>query len=186
MSTSTPLLDALRAKNPPNGTKEAIHRNHSHYKDAAQAPWKDDSTTKAAATSGAVSEAKCRLNLTTPLVKRVAKRRRPPVRPVKRPPLRLAHNAAEDRKRICCSTCGQAKSVLSEQGQVRARQQASTHWRTTVHVTKSGRIDGPPSSSSPLTDSGTSTTPAPASPLALASSNGSGRRSRPGIGLASR
>ena len=58
---------------------------------------------------------------------------------VKRPRLRLAHSAVEDRKRICCSTCGQAKSVLSEQGRVWVRQQASTHWRTT----ESNRIDGP-------------------------------------------
>ena len=51
---------------------------------------------------------------------------------VKRRPLRLAHDPAEDRERICCFACDQAKSVLSEQGQVLARWQASAHRRTAV------------------------------------------------------
>ena len=53
----------------------------------------------------------------------------------------LHDDPTKDRKRVRRSTCRQAISALSEQGQVRrAGRQAST--QTTVHVTGSGRIDG--------------------------------------------
>ncbi len=49
MPASTPLLDALEADKSAQRDKEAIQRNHSHYKDAAQAPKRDESKKKAAA-----------------------------------------------------------------------------------------------------------------------------------------
>jgi hypothetical protein len=91
------------------------------------------------------------------------------------------HDAPEDRKPIRCSTCGQAISVLSEQGQVWARWQAST--QTTIHVTRSSQATStaPSSSSSP-----SPITPAPAPSLVPASSDGSERWSRPVLGFAPR
>src|SRR5260221_6678833 len=75
MPTSTPLLDALKAEKSAQRDKEAIQRNHPHYKDAAQASKKDDSKRKAAAAaSGATSEAKQGGDSTAPLSKRAAKR----------------------------------------------------------------------------------------------------------------
>ena len=109
----------------PNGpnmrAKHAVHRNHPRYNDDAQVLKEDDSKKKAAASSGA-----------TPKASKAAIQLRHLANELKRglwPPIRCSlwlHDAAEDWKRICCSTCGQAISFLSEQGQVRARQQAST------------------------------------------------------------
>ena len=55
--------------------KEAIQRNHTHYKDATQASKKADPKKKTAAgASGAASEAKQSGDSTVPLGKRAAKR----------------------------------------------------------------------------------------------------------------
>jgi regulator of nonsense transcripts 3 len=74
MPTCAPLLDALKAEKSYKRGKEAIQRNHSHYKDAAQAPKEDDSKRKAATASSAGSDAKQGGDLTAPLGKRAAKR----------------------------------------------------------------------------------------------------------------
>jgi regulator of nonsense transcripts 3 len=77
MPTSTPLLDALKAEKSAQRDKEAIQRNHAHYKDAAQASKKDDSKKKAAAAAAAASgtpEAKQGGDLTAQLGKRAAKK----------------------------------------------------------------------------------------------------------------
>ena len=89
---------------------------------------------KTAATSGAASKAK--RNKGAMLGKRAAKRAAATTAAVQK-----ASAQAEDRKRICCSTCGQAVSVLSEQGKIRAMRKAST--RTTAHVTILSLINGP-------------------------------------------
>jgi len=165
MPTSTPLLDALKVEKSAPRDKEAIERNHPHYKDAAQASKKVDSKKNAAATSGAASEANQGGNSSAPLGKGAAKR-------AAAAPGWL-HDAAEDRKPIRCSTCcGQAISVLSEQGQVRAGRQAST--RPKPPSTSPGQATSTaPSSSSPPSDSGTPITPAPAPSRGPASSDGS-------------
>ena len=62
MLASTPLLDALKAEKSAQRDKEAIQRNHAHYKDAAHASKKDESKKKAAAASGFTSEANPRPN----------------------------------------------------------------------------------------------------------------------------
>ena len=74
MPTCAPLLDALKAEKSSQREKEAIQRDHPHYKDAAQGPKKDDSQGKTATASGAGSEAKQGGESTAPLGKRVAKR----------------------------------------------------------------------------------------------------------------
>ena len=58
MPASTPLLDALKAEKSAQRDKEAIQRNHAHYKDAAHASKKDESKKKAAAAAGFTSEVK--------------------------------------------------------------------------------------------------------------------------------
>jgi hypothetical protein len=58
MLISMPFLGALKAKKYVQRDKEAIHRNHSHYKDAAQTSGKDNSKKKAITTSDANSMAK--------------------------------------------------------------------------------------------------------------------------------
>jgi regulator of nonsense transcripts 3 len=66
MPTSAPLLDALEVeKSAAPWDKEAIERNHPHYKDAAQASNKKN----AAGTSGATSEANQGGNSSAPLGK---------------------------------------------------------------------------------------------------------------------
>ena len=71
MPTSTPVLDGLKSQGQEicPRDKEAIQRNHPHYKDAAQASKKDDSEKKAAAACCAASEAKQSGESTTPLGK---------------------------------------------------------------------------------------------------------------------
>jgi len=74
MSTSTPLLDALKSEKSIQRDKEAIQWNHPQYKDAARTSKKDDFKDKVAAAPGAASEAKQRGNLTAPPGRRGAKR----------------------------------------------------------------------------------------------------------------
>jgi len=74
MPTSTPSLDGFKALKSAQWDKEAIQRNHPHYKDATQTSKKDDSEKKAAAVSGTTSEAKRGGDPTAPLGKRAAKR----------------------------------------------------------------------------------------------------------------
>ena len=138
MPTSTPLLDALKAEEFAQGDKDTIQRRRLHYKVAAQAFKKDESKKKAAGVaSGAASEPKEGGESTALLGIRAAKR----PRPVRRRPLRLDPRRNQGWKRICCQTYGQTIAGFSQQRQVWARWQAPT--QTTVHVTKSSRIDGP-------------------------------------------
>jgi len=74
MPTSMPSLDGFKALKSAQWDKEAIQRNHPHYKNATQTSKKDDSEKKAATVSGTTSEAKRGGDPTTPLGKRAAKR----------------------------------------------------------------------------------------------------------------
>ena len=102
MPTFTPLLDALKSEKSAQRDKEAIQRSRPHYKDATRASKEAKCKKEACTASDATSEAKYGGDLTAPLGKRAAKGSA------------TAH--------FRCSTCGQAISVLSEQGQVQARQ----------------------------------------------------------------
>ena len=98
------------------------------------------------------------------------------------------HDTAEDRKRIRCSTCGQAISILSpSKGKPWPCDAASIkpkhRSRSTSPVQATSTA---PSSSSPPTDSSAFITTAYAPFLAPASSDVYGRRSQPVLGLASR
>jgi len=144
MPTSMPVLDALKAKKSAQRDKEAIQRNHPHYKD---------------------------LQLKHP--RRTIPKRRPPPPPVliprrkrqrvdriawqtscgegcsapRRRPLRLAPRRSrrpETHPLLHPPVAKSSPSPLrarSEQGQVWVRQQAST--QTAVHITRSSHIDGP-------------------------------------------
>jgi regulator of nonsense transcripts 3 len=74
MPASTPLLDALKAEKSAQRDKEAIQRNHPHYKDAVQASKREEFKKKAVATSSAAAESKKSGESTAPLGKRAAKR----------------------------------------------------------------------------------------------------------------
>jgi len=134
MLASTPLLDALKAEKSAQRDKEAIQRNHAHYKDAAHASKKDESKKKAGAGSGSTSEAKQSGEESR------SRSRAEGVRSA------WPRDAAEARKRIRRSTRRKAtrrKAIasLSQQGQVRVRRrQAAT--QTAVHVARSSRIGG--------------------------------------------
>ena len=65
MPTSVPLLNALEVEKSAPRDKEAIERNHPHYKDAAQA----SNRKNAAATPGAAPEANQGGNSSAPLGK---------------------------------------------------------------------------------------------------------------------
>ncbi len=88
MPASTPLLDALKAEKSAQRDKEAIQRNHAHYKDAAHASKKDESKKKAGAGSGSTSEAKQSGESAAPLGNEP--RGGPQLQPRRRRPLSLA------------------------------------------------------------------------------------------------
>jgi len=185
MSTSTPVLDALEAEKSAERDKEAIQRNHPHYKDAALASKKDKPKTMAAAAAAfsPACEAKEGDKSNAPLRKRAAKRAATASGAAQKasgqPGPATQPKAANA---FTAPTCSQVIAVFSQQRQVWARRQPST--QTTVHQVEPHRRRI--SSSRPPTDSGTSITPVPAPSLAPASSDGSGTRSRSVLGLASR
>jgi regulator of nonsense transcripts 3 len=74
MPASTPLLDALKAEKSAQRDKEAIQRNHPHYKDAVQASKREEFKKKATATSTAAADSKKSSESTAPMGKRAAKR----------------------------------------------------------------------------------------------------------------
>ena len=115
MPTSAPVLDAFRTQKPAHSGKDTIQRNHFHRKDAVQTSKKVDSQKKAAAASGAASEAKQSGDSTGPLGKRSREegcgRRSSHPESVRKGCL---HDAADDRKRILCSVSGQAISLAAK------------------------------------------------------------------------
>jgi regulator of nonsense transcripts 3 len=187
MLASAPLLNALKAEKSGQLDKEAIQRNHAHYKDAAHASKKDESKKKAAA-AGFTSEAKQSGESAAPLGKRAA---------------RAAAAAAQK------ASAQPGPATQPKPGTASAAPPAAKPSPASPSKGKSGRGGGkqppkPPStsagqaasaaaSSSPPMDAGaggpvsaTASAPAPAPALAPASSDGPGRRSRPVLGLASR
>ena len=123
MATSAPILDALKAEKSAQRDKRAVEKDQPHYNDAAQVSKKNDSKKNAGDASG--DKKKRQFNCTTRQTSRkVSCGGRCSLPEGVRSG--CLHVAAEDRKRIRCFTCGQTISHLSEQGQVRARQQAST------------------------------------------------------------
>jgi len=140
MPASTPLLDALKAEKSVQRDKVAIQRNHPQYKDAARASKKDDFQREGRGrprccfrgeTKGQFNHAAWQMSREEGCAHAAPRRR----------PLRLASRRSRRLETHPLLHLWPTISVLSEQGQIRARQQASA--QTTVHVTRSSRIDGP-------------------------------------------
>ena len=135
-----PYWTSSRPINLPNGT-EAIQRNHPHYKDAAQASKRDDSKEGRRRLQCCFpGETKRQFNHATWQTSRKEGWGHRCSRP-EGVCSGWIHDAAEDRKHIRYSTCGQVISVLSEQWQIRATQQASA--QTTVHAARSSHTELP-------------------------------------------
>lgn len=188
MPASTPLLDALKAEKSAQRDKEAIQRNHPHYKDAAQASKKEESKKKAAAAAAAATPAAAKQSGDTaaPLGKRAAKR---------------AAAAAAQKASAQSSTSTQLKPggapAISSAGKPPPSPSKSKSTRASKHVSARPQSQEAQPSSAPLQAAASSTpaesgvsasapAPAPAPAPAAAGSSDSGRRARPVLGLASR
>lgn len=179
MPASTPLLDALKAEKSAQRDKEAIQRNHSHYKDAVQASKREESKKKTAA-----AESKQSGESTAPLGKRAAKRAAAAAAAAQKasaqagPVAQLKSGNATSEAKPSPSSPSKAKST-------RAGKHPPKSSSTTPSQAAAAAAAAP--SSPPTEASVQAPTPASAAPaLAPASSDSSGRRSRPVLGIASR
>ena len=186
MPTPTPLLDSLKAEKYAQRDKEAIQRKHPHYKDAAQHPRRTNPKKMAAAASGATPTR--RRNKVAIRPHRLANEPQRGLQPPEGVREGRLHDTAEDRKRIRCSTCGQAISIPSpSKGKPWPCDAASINPKHRSRSTSPVQATSTaPSSSRPPTDSSAFITTASAPFLAPASSDVYGRRSRPVLVLASR
>ncbi|KAI9511371.1 Smg-4/UPF3 family-domain-containing protein [Russula earlei] len=195
MPASTPLLDALKAEKSAQRDKEAIQRNHPHYKDS-QISKREESKKKATAAptaAGATSELKQSGESTAPLGKRAAKRAAAAAAqkasaqpgPATQP---KAGNAPAAPTGKPSSSPSKGKSARGGKHHTSAQVQARGTQAPKSSSTPPGQaapaiLSNPPSE----TGGGTSTsTPTSAPALAPASSDNPGRRSRPVLGIASR
>ncbi|KAH9000616.1 Smg-4/UPF3 family-domain-containing protein [Lactarius hatsudake] len=189
MPASTPLLDALKAEKSAQRDKEAIQRNHPHYKDAAQASKKEESKKKAAAAAATAATAKQSGDSAAPLGKRAAKRAA----------AAAAQKASAQTSAPMPPKAGGAPAASSA-AKPPPSPNKSKSTRASKHHASSAQAQSSKLSSAPLdpatqvaatsnttpaeTGAGASA-PAPA-PAAAAGSSETGRRTRPVLGLASR
>ncbi|KAI0301340.1 Smg-4/UPF3 family-domain-containing protein [Russula brevipes] len=185
MPASTPLLDALKAEKSAQRDKEAIQRNHSHYKDAAQASKRDETKKKttAAGASGSAPASKQGGESIAPLGKRAAKRAAAAQKAAAQ-----AGPAAQPKAGNVPAAPPTAKPSPSSPNKGRSgragKQQASAQAPTAAPKSSSpapGQVT-PAAPSSPPAETAGSAAPA----LTPASSEGSTRRPRPVLGIASR
>jgi len=180
MPTRTPLLDAHKAEKSAQRDKEAIQRNHLHYKDGAQAFKKDDSNTKATTSSGANSGGKQGGNSTAPLGERAAKRA---VAAVAAAELASAQAGSTTLSKSRNGSAAPPVAKRSPSSPSNGKSGRGSKHQLKPSSTSPGRATSTaPSSWSPPSDF----TPAPAPSHAPASSDGSENLSRPVLGLASR
>ncbi|KAN0109074.1 Smg-4/UPF3 family domain containing protein [Russula decolorans] len=183
MPASTPLLDALKAEKSTQRDKEAIQRNHPHYKDAAHASKREEAKRKAAAAaSSAAAESKHSGESTAPLGKRAARRA-------------AAAAAAAQKTSAQAGSVAQVKSgnAPSETKPPSSSPSKGKSARGGKHPpklssTSPSQAAAATSPSSPPKETGAqATTPTSAVPtLSPAFSDSSGRRPRPVLGIASR
>ena len=185
MPASTPLLDALKAEKSAQRDKEAIQRNHPHYKDTAQASRRDESKKKAAASAAAAATtpAAAKKDSAAPLGKRAAKR---------------AAAAAAAAQKATQSKAGGAPAApltaKSPPSPSKSKSARGNKHHASAHAQSQEAQPSKASSSTPLQAAAASSAPAEpgASVPGLASapsatgSSESGRRARPVLGLASR
>ncbi|KAI9464082.1 Smg-4/UPF3 family-domain-containing protein [Lactarius psammicola] len=187
MPVSTPLLDALKAEKSAQRDKEAIQRNHPHYKDAAQASKKEESKKKAAA---AAATAKQSGDPAAPLGKRAAKRAAAAAAAAQKataqtgtptPPKAGGAPAASSTAKPPPSP-SKSKSTRASKHHASAQAQSSKSSSAPLDPATQAAA----ASSTPAESSASASASAPAPALATSGSNESGRRARPVLGLASR
>ncbi|KAI9438318.1 Smg-4/UPF3 family-domain-containing protein [Lactarius indigo] len=184
MPASTPLLDALKAEKSAQRDKEAIQRNHPHYKDAVQASKKEESKKKAAV---AAATAKQSGDPAAPLGKRAAKRAA----------AAAAQKASAQTSAPIPPKAGGALAVPSTTKSPPSPSKSKSTRASKHHASaqaQSSKLSPTPldpatqaaaTSSAPAETSASASLPAPA-PVTATGSNESGRRTRPVLGLASR
>ncbi|KAH9169544.1 hypothetical protein EDB89DRAFT_1984660 [Lactarius sanguifluus] len=186
MPASTPLLDALKAEKSAQRDKEAIQRNHPHYKDAAQASKKEESKKKTAAAASTAATAKQSSDSAAPLGKRAAKRAA----------AAAAQKASAQTSAPTLPKAGIAPAASTTKPPPSPNKSKST--RASKHhasaQAQSSKLSSAPldpatqvaaASNTPAETGAGASAPAPA-PAAAAGSNETGRRTRPVLGLASR
>ena len=189
MPASTPLLDALKAEKSAQRDKEAIQRNHPHYKDAVQASKREESKKKTAATSSTAAESKKSGESTAPLGKRAAKRAAAAAAAAQKASAQ-AGPAAQPKSGNAPSEAKPPSSSPSKGKSARA----GKHHSKPPPFTSPSQVAPVPAatapSSPPTEASAQPPTPAPGTPIAPAltptSSDNPGRRTRPVLGIASR
>ncbi|KAF8273587.1 Smg-4/UPF3 family-domain-containing protein [Lactarius quietus] len=191
MPASTPLLDALKAEKSAQRDKEAIQRNHPHYKDAAQASKKEESKKKAAAAAAVATPAAAKQtgDPAAPLGKRAAKRAAAAAAATAQKASAQTSTPTQSKAGGTPAASSTPKPPPSPSKSKSTR--ASKHHASSAHAQSQEAQTSKPSSvplqaatssSSTPAESGTS---APAAAAATGSSE-SGRRQRPVLGLASR
>lgn len=177
MPASTPLLDALKAEKSAQRDKEAIQRNHPHYKEAAQASKREESKKKAAAASSAAAESKQSGESTAPLGKRAARR------------AAAAQKASAQAGSVAQVKPGNAPSETKPPSSSPSKGKSLRGGKHPLKLlsTTTNQAAATSPSSPPKETSAQATTPASAAPaLSPACSDSSGRRPRPVLGIASR
>ncbi|KAI0299343.1 Smg-4/UPF3 family-domain-containing protein [Multifurca ochricompacta] len=184
MPASTPLLNALKAEKSAQRDKEAIQRNHPHYKEVVQASKKEEFKKKSAtAVTNAASAGKG--DLAAPLGKRAAKRAAAAQKATAQssalaPPKAGSAPAGPSAAKPPPPSPSKAKSARAGKQLGSAPTQSQEAQPPKPSSTPSNQVQVAPvlPSNSP-TEVGASA-PAPSA------SNASGRRSRPVLGVASR
>ncbi|KAH9039962.1 Smg-4/UPF3 family-domain-containing protein [Lactarius hengduanensis] len=188
MPASTPLLDALKAEKSAQRDKEAIQRNHPHYKDAAQASKKEESKKKAAAAAAATAAtAKQSGDSAAPLGKRAAKRaaaaaaQKASAQTSAPPPPKAGGAPAVSSTTKPPPSPNKSKSTRASKHHASAQAQSSK--LSSAPLDPATQVAA--ASNTPAETGAGASAPAPA-PAAAAGSNETGRRTRPVLGLASR
>ena len=194
MPASTPLLDALKAEKSAQRDKEAIQRNHPHYKDAAQASKKEESKKKAAAAAAAAATpavAKQSGDSAAPLGKRAAKRAAAAAAAAQK--ASAAQTSASTQLKAggppAASSTGKPPPSPSKSKSARAnKHHASAHAQSQeAQSSKSPTVPlQTAASGAPVAESGGSVSAPALATTAATGSSDSGRRQRPVLGLASR
>ncbi|KAI0267309.1 Smg-4/UPF3 family-domain-containing protein [Gloeopeniophorella convolvens] len=186
MPTSTPLLEALKAEKSAQRDKEAIQRNHPHYKEAKQSSKKEEAK-KAAAAAKEASTAKQSGDPAAPVGKRAAKKaaaaaQKASTQPGSSAPPKPGSGqaaATSSAKTPASPSKPKAGRANKQHAHALAQAQDGQPPKAAPVPPTQATATAPAASPAPSTETSTST-PAPPS------ASGGGRRARPVLGIASR
>ncbi|KAH9974379.1 Smg-4/UPF3 family-domain-containing protein [Lactifluus volemus] len=180
MPVSTPLLDALKAEKSAQRDKEAIQRNHPHYKDATHVSKKDDSKKKAPAPASAPKQGG---ESAAPLGKRAAKRAAAAAAAAQKATPQPGSSVQPMAGSAPPSTKPPPSPSKNKSARVGKRHATSSQAQSSHEAQSSNK--SPPSSLAVPAEA-ESPASAPLSPPPATPSDGPGRRPRPVLGIASR